>query len=864
MRVRFFALVVVGLFVVTSLSPSIIYHENTKIDYDSQNQFSSTSDDTSSDYNQMIKKIDVALQYAPKIIEGTGHDYGYNIDSDNGIICVSGRFLGNLTFDTKDSNPINLHSTRFDGYIACGHIEEVEINNTWLWAERIGGHGNDITNDLTLDGGFAYTASTLDGNITSPVFETTQGKSVLISKFNLQSGALDKYFIFDTENDDFADSIVVFENRLISATHTITNPGNFTYHLNESNNSKSGTLPFPGGVDIVIVNINQSNLMDSVISVHGGNSSEHIVNMIVGQNQIIAVGSNSDNTELGGVIASGFGGFSAELSFNATQVAKFQNINWFNSAENTQVRDVAIRNSGSDLEVYIIGDYQGTLNKCNNPITSSGFSDIFVAKFANTNSPNVECQSFGGIFNDNGLSIAINNDGEIAIGGTVHSPAHFGDFELTGRGDIDGFVTLIDPVSLSPIGNEAAISTGGPSRDAIMSVNYDDRGVVHFTGYVSGNGFSGLKNYSADQTSREIIIASFNTTVNTVFPEEIYSYSVGLEQNISIDVQNFSSVALDVSNSRIYALSGGVGEISIYEYPSGNYSHDLTGFSDGECDNLKQNQGYLAIVCGHQKIFFFEKSNIEINITTQNFSANISDYYLTEDSVTIFFEDGQIKNLDLPTLSLNYNASKSVKMVKYVNEQKYISLDSSTGGGQVVLSINNTANHSESFSINFIPNEINNTIDESSISISTINNLAVVSGIFTGDWVVSSNVENRNHSFYQGNEGVNSFFSIFFDLESGEIFPPNVINSDSKFVPSQRSFSGLMPEGSAISWVYAEAGNISSQGHSLGLGQDGLILIVSNIEGDVTNLMDAHKNESLVSPMFYQDGNYIIVTNDDS
>ena len=134
-----------------------------------------------------------------------------------------------------------------------------------------------------------------------------------------------------------------------------------------------------------------------------------------------------------------------------------------------------------DGNVYVTGNFSGTASFGSFNLTSSGSSDIFVAKMdANGNWLWVE--NAGGSSDDCGFGISTDVDGNVYITGYFDYSANFGSFNLTSNGAYDIFVAKMDPN-----GNWLwAESAGGSDLEYGIAICTDSNGNVYVTGIFEG------------------------------------------------------------------------------------------------------------------------------------------------------------------------------------------------------------------------------------------------------------------------------------------------------------------------------------------------------------------------------------------
>jgi hypothetical protein len=135
----------------------------------------------------------------------------------------------------------------------------------------------------------------------------------------------------------------------------------------------------------------------------------------------------------------------------------------------------------SSNHIYVAGYFEDTLSFGTNSVVTAGGSDVFVAKFDSMGT-NIWLKRVGGTGFDNPFSLALDNAGNIAIGGHFRSPAFVaGNFTLTNATapKADGFAMVLDPSGTIMW----ARSMGGNQDDIGRFVTFDASGNVYGAGH---------------------------------------------------------------------------------------------------------------------------------------------------------------------------------------------------------------------------------------------------------------------------------------------------------------------------------------------------------------------------------------------
>ena len=135
---------------------------------------------------------------------------------------------------------------------------------------------------------------------------------------------------------------------------------------------------------------------------------------------------------------------------------------------------VAVDDQGN---CYVTGSFEETATFGSYSLVSNGSSDIFIAKM-DANGSWLWATGAGGSDDDEGVSIAIDDNGNIYITGKFYDAATFGSFSLTSNGDDDIFVAKMDSS-----GNWLWITgAGGSDSERSKSISLDSAENIYVTG----------------------------------------------------------------------------------------------------------------------------------------------------------------------------------------------------------------------------------------------------------------------------------------------------------------------------------------------------------------------------------------------
>ena len=194
------------------------------------------------------------------------------------------------------------------------------------------------------------------------------------------------------------------------------------------------------------------------------------------------------------------GFFSGTATFGTTQItssgerdifiAKYDtdgNFQWVRKAGGTDFEtgtDISIDASGN---CYVTGHFQGTATFGTTQITSSGNEDIFIAKY-DTDGNFQWVRKAGGVDDDKGQRIAIDNLGNLYITGIFQGIATFETTQLTSSGWNDIFIAKYDTD-----GNFQWVrKAGGTGNDVGYGIAADASGNCYVTGETSFGQFGNI------------------------------------------------------------------------------------------------------------------------------------------------------------------------------------------------------------------------------------------------------------------------------------------------------------------------------------------------------------------------------------
>ncbi|GAB3171676.1 SBBP repeat-containing protein [Telluribacter humicola] len=136
--------------------------------------------------------------------------------------------------------------------------------------------------------------------------------------------------------------------------------------------------------------------------------------------------------------------------------------------------------------IYITGYISGTATFGSQSLTSAGSSDIFIGKY-NSNGEVQWVRSAGGTGGDQGTDVAVDKSGNPYVTGSFYSTVTFGSTSLTSRGSGD-LHTDVFIAKYSSNGDVLWVQqAGGTNSDSGNSIAVDENGNAYVTGYYFGS-----------------------------------------------------------------------------------------------------------------------------------------------------------------------------------------------------------------------------------------------------------------------------------------------------------------------------------------------------------------------------------------
>jgi hypothetical protein len=382
----------------------------------------STTLTNSGSYDVFVAKYDASgtVQWATSI-GGTSADLGIDIATDSlGNVYLVGYYSGTATFGSTTLTGAG----SYDVFVA-----KYDTSGTVQWATSIGGTDSEYGNGIATDSnGNVY----VTGNYRS---------SITIGSTTLTNSGFDDVFVakYDTSGTvQWATSIggTSTDNGYGIATDSNGN----VYVIGEYNSGSitigSTTLTGAGSYDVFVAKYDTSGTVQWATSI-GGTNSEYGRGIATDSNgNVYVIGGYSGTLTIGSTTLTGAGSNDAFVAKYDTSGT----VQWATSIGGTSYDNGYGIATDSGGNVYVTGNYSsGSITIGSTTLTSAGSDDAFVAKY-DTSGTVQWATSIGGTSTDLGIDIATDSNGNVYVIGNYYGSITIGSTTLTNSGSRDAFV----------------------------------------------------------------------------------------------------------------------------------------------------------------------------------------------------------------------------------------------------------------------------------------------------------------------------------------------------------------------------------------------------------------------------------------
>ena len=435
---------------------------------------------------------------------GTNQEVGKAVVKDaQGNVYTTGYFLGTVDFDPG----INMYPLSSSGQQDI-FISKLDMNGQFLWAKRIGGSGNDISNAITID---------MEGNIyVTGFFRNTVDFNPGVGMYYQSTFAAGSQDIFICKLDSsghFRWATCFGGNGYYDSIGNLYPAVSVGYDIKTdafgnvySTGSYLGSIDFDPDAGInILTSLTVPNIFISKLDTAG-----HFVwARSMGDNKLGDEAYAISLDDSGNVYTTGVFGDTADFDpgpatyqlissgYNQAFVSKLDSSGHFVWAKNMGGHTINDQAAGRCIEVDVHGDilvgghYKGggDFDPGNGIITfaSNGNYDMFLTKLSSQGNL-IWCKSIGGTSSDQCTSISTDLSGNVYATGSFSGQVNFNPtvgtslLNSSAGGTSDIFV-----LKLNTLGHyQWACSMGGTGNDAGNAIRTDQSGSLFVTGYYSG------------------------------------------------------------------------------------------------------------------------------------------------------------------------------------------------------------------------------------------------------------------------------------------------------------------------------------------------------------------------------------------
>ena len=194
--------------------------------------------------------------------------------------------------------------------------------------------------------------------------------------------------------------------------------------------------------------------------------------------------------------------------------------------------------------VFVVGDYAGTIDPGGGNLVSEGGNDMFLVKYS-ADGAFLWAKSFGAAGAQSILGVATDKDGRVAITGSITGGVGFGGNLLTSAGATDIFVAVLDADgnhlwskrfgdTAAQVGKAVAI---GPSGEVVLVG--DNSGVVDF----------GAGGALTSAGGTDVVIASFDKDGTPLWSKQLGNNAAQLANGVALDATGNVVIAISFAGA---------------------------------------------------------------------------------------------------------------------------------------------------------------------------------------------------------------------------------------------------------------------------------------------------------------------------
>ncbi len=311
-------------------------------------------------------------------------------------------------------------------------VAKYDPSGTVIWAKKVGGSGLDLGNSVDTDAsGNVYLGGSFSGSCTffgvsNITLNSAGGDDGFVAKLDASGNVLWAKSIQGSAIQKSNDVLISGSDLFVLGTfENTTDFGN-------SISLSSGV----GNVDIFIAKYNLSGVCQAATGFGGAGTDEASRLAKDSNSNIWACGAIYQNATIGSFILTSAGNYDAffvKLNSNLGLL----NAKLFGGTNNDKANDIG---SDADGNVFLIGEFAGTLTNGSKSIIANGGSDVFVSKFTSSGFPTL-LQNYGGADFDSARRIHVGSN--LFITGVFSQTVNFGTILTSNGTPLNGFLMRV-------------------------------------------------------------------------------------------------------------------------------------------------------------------------------------------------------------------------------------------------------------------------------------------------------------------------------------------------------------------------------------------------------------------------------------